>query len=144
MERPVRAFWRAVAAGTVVGGAPVACVTIPLGIALYLEPLTGDSSLLASLYLAILPFLVAFALVLAGSALIGLPAHLFFCRYKIARGKAYVIGGAATGFLVSLAVLIVMGGEVQLWICLLGAFSGFVTALSWSKSVEDSQRSGSG
>ena len=135
MGQAIRAFAKAVAVGTLVGGLPVAFFTIPLAAGDYFQPPSGQASVWAGLYLAMFPFLVAFPLVLVGSTLVGLPAHFLFRRYGLESSMPYVLTGIAGGVLLTLAVLIAIRAEGGFWTCSFGGVSGAITALVWSRSI---------
>jgi hypothetical protein len=137
MAHAIQAFAKAVSAGTLVAGAPVAVLTVPLGVGEYFDP-SWSHSAWSDVFLALLPFLVAFPLVLIGGALVGLPAHFLFRRLGWEGSIPYVLTGIAGGVLITLAVLIAIRAASGFWICTLGAVSGAVTAQIWSKSMDQS------
>lgn len=141
MQHPLKAFSKSVLSGTVAAAALPMCFTVPIAIGDYLEPLSGERRLAADVYLAGLPLWISFVLVLASSIAIGIPAHVVLRKTSKASLSYYVSVGAIAGFLVPLAVLLAIEAEAGFWMAFLGAFSGGVTAMSWSNSLEDSRAS---
>jgi Na+-driven multidrug efflux pump len=135
VKHPIKAFSKAVLLGTLAGGALPMCFTLPIAIGSYLESFSGEPQLGPAVYLAGLPLWISFALVLASSIVVGLPAHLILRKTQRVSRTYYVSIGAIAGFLVPLAVLFAIEAVAGFWMALLGAFSGAITALSWSNSV---------
>ena len=137
MNADIRSFARSVAAGTIVGGGPFMLLTVPLAIMDGFQPMTGKPNLTGDLYLAVLPILVSLATVLFGSIVIGIPSTIILRKRRLENRRRYVIIGVAAGFLIPLLGLIVAGAEWGIaaeW-GLLGSFSGYVTAFTWSKGT---------
>jgi hypothetical protein len=122
----VLAFAAAVFAGT----AAAMAVPVLVCLALVLESGSPDGSILR-----VLAFFVglAFPIVLLGSLVIGVPAALLLRALRRESGGAYVLIGAAAGFLVPAGVVAGFGGDAE-GLVLLGpvaSFSGGVTAAAW-------------
>jgi uncharacterized membrane protein len=112
-------------------------LTLPIAIDNYVEPMSGERRLLSDLYLAGLPLWISFSLVLGSSLVVGLPAHFILQKACAGSRRTYIFVGALTGFLVPLAVLLAIHAvEGSFWMAFLGAFSGAMTARSWSKSLD--------
>jgi hypothetical protein len=135
MKQTRRAFAKAVLAGTLTAGLPIAFFTVPFGILDYFAPVSAEPSLIADLYVAALPFLISFALVAAGSTLIGLPVDLLLRRRGLVSCTAYVVIGTTGGFLLTLATLVAIRATSGFALCFLGALSGAMTSLTWWKSI---------
>jgi hypothetical protein len=135
VEHPAKAFSKAILQGTLAGGLPPMLMTLPIAIGDYIDPLSGGRSLLKDIYLAGLPIWISFALVLVTSILVGLPIHFILQKRRIASERSYLVAGSLAGFLVPLAVLFAIGAVAGFWMAPLGAFSGAMTARSWSKSL---------
>lgn len=107
------------------------CLTVTLAINSLPEGLDGGERLLPSLWLAILPIVVAFPIVLGTSVLFGLPLTVLLKRTEHETAAAFTISGAVLGFAVPLVILLIIGTREGHWVALLGAFSGTVTAHTW-------------
>ncbi|PWG01596.1 hypothetical protein DF286_00940 [Sphingosinicella humi] len=127
---------KAISVGTLTGGLIPLCLTLPLAVSNYFQPMSGRPDLLASVYLAGFPIAISFGLVLATSVVVGLPTHFMLRKWHAGSRPAYLIAGAIAGFLVPLMVLVAIEAVGGFWMCFLGAFSGSMTALSWSNSFE--------
>lgn len=139
MRGGLRAFWKAVLVGTLAGGLLPMSFTVPIAIGDYLEPISGERRLFADIYLAGLPLWISFVVVLISGSVLGLPAHLTLQKLRAGSRPMYISVGAIGGCAVTLAVLFAIGAEAgSVWLAFLGAFSGAMTALSWSKSLERS------
>lgn len=114
--------------GTLAGGAPLLCVTVPLAI---LNLFGSQHDISASLYLAVLPLLVTFAFVLPASICIGIPVYLALKRFNSEGRDLYVLLGLAFGAALPLAVLLSMRAPQGYWLCFVGAGSGAVTGGTW-------------
>lgn len=126
-------FFKSVLFGTLVGAALPLCLTVPLGILNLLEPLTGHRDFIGSLYFAALPLIVAFAVVLPSSVLVGIPVSLVLKKLDAESTDFYVLCGAAFGILITLLVLVLIRAQAGYWMVILGAFSGAATAWNWSR-----------
>ena len=138
MKLDVASFSKAVAAGTVAGGAPYLFLTVPLAVGDLIQPLTGQGDFGGSLYLAVLPLLIALALVLFGCVIIGVPTVMLLRRHNREGLLPYLLAGVSAGFLIPIVGVVAAGGE---WagafaLAALGAFSGGVTAFVWSRATE--------
>ena len=135
VEHPTKAFSKAVLHGTLAGGLPPMLMTLPIAIGDYIDPISGGRSLLKDIYLAGMPIWISFTLVLVTSIIVGLPVHFIIQKQRIASETLYLLAGSLAGFLVPLAVLFAIGAVAGFWMAGLGAFSGVMTARSWSKSL---------
>jgi len=112
---------------------------MPLGIALYFDDVP-PVHWWSGLYVASLPFLISFPLVVAGAMLIGLPADILLRRCGLESSVAYVLTGVIAGVALTSAVLFVIAAGPWVWMCSLGGFSGAMTAWAWSRSIKESRR----
>lgn len=135
----LRPFAKAVIVGTLAGALPAVCFTMPLGIALYFDDVP-PVHWWSGLYVASLPFLISFPLVVAGAMLIGLPADILLRRCGLESSVAYVLTGVIAGVALTSAVLFVIAAGPWVWMCSLGGFSGAMTAWAWSRSIKESRR----
>jgi hypothetical protein len=102
----------------------IAAWTIP-------EGLNGDGNLLPSLWLAILPLVVATPLVLGASICVGLPLTYFLQRNGRESLNAYCGAGVVVGAVLPIAMLLILAAPAGYWMALFGAFSGAVTGRTW-------------
>ncbi len=119
-------FAKAVLIGTLAAAMLPLCLTVPLGLSEHDDPRT-------SLYIAALPLIVAFPVVLGASTLIGLPAFLVLKRRNAETIENYLRVGVLAGLLLPLASILPSGAFGGIWFCALGAFSGGVTAEIWAR-----------
>lgn len=126
--------------GTLAGGLMPLCLTLPLAVSNYFQPMYGRPDLLDTVYLAGLPISISLGLVLATSVVVGLPTHFILRKWHARSRQTYLVAGAIAGFLVPLLVLLAIEAVAGFWMCFLGAFSGSMTALSWSNSIENARR----
>jgi hypothetical protein len=133
----LKAFGKAVGAGTIIGGGPYLLFTVAVAVGDFVSPIDGQTNLLRDLYLAVLPLLVAFVVVFAAGIVIGIPTAALLGRDPDKRGR-YVLVGAVAGFLIPLLGLRLAGAEwgPAFGIGMLGTFSGGATALTWSKASQ--------
>ena len=117
--------------GTLAGGAPFLCVTVPLAI---LNMFGARHDVPASLYLAVLPLIVAFAAVLPAGIVIGIPVSWALTKFKAESLELYVLSGLLFGAAIVLAVLLSIKATQGYWLCFLGAGSGAATAGTWWQS----------
>ena len=110
-------------------------MSLPIAIEDYINPISGDRHVLADIYLAGLPIWVSFAFVLLTSVLVGLPIHFILQKQRIASEASYLAAGSLAGLLVPLAFLFAIGAVAGFWMAGLGAFSGAITARSWTRSL---------
>jgi hypothetical protein len=90
-----------------------------------------DVSLLGGLVGALLPLIIAIAIVLPAALLIGLPTTALLKRFQKESLGAYVGIGIVAGFLLTLAIISIAHSEDLVWLTPFGAFSGAVTARTW-------------
>ena len=94
----MRAFLQAVSAGAVAGAALPMCLTVVLA----LDGLVRGDPLLSMLLLGLFPLLLTLPVVLVAALAIGLPVSALFQRANLESRTAYVLMGAAVGFLLPL------------------------------------------
>ena len=135
MNADIKAFGKAVGAGTIAGGGPYFLFTAALAVGDFFSPIDGKANLARDFYLAVLPLLVTFPVVLLSSALIGIPTAAILGR-GTDRLRQYVLVGVTAGLLIPLIVLRIAGAEwgVAFGMGLYGTLSGGVTALIWSRA----------
>jgi hypothetical protein len=133
----IKSFCKAVAAGTIAGGGPYLFFTVPLAVGDLFSPIDGKPNISRDLYLATLPVLVAFVLVLFGSIVIGIPTAVILRKGTDHLGR-YAIVGVTAGLLVPVIGLRAAGAEwgPAVGMGMFGAISGGVTALTWSKATQ--------
>jgi hypothetical protein len=123
----MRSFWESVFFGTLAGGGPIA---LPMAL-LAVGMLFSDRNYFGAIYAIVLPFLVAFPLVLGSSIVAGLPVT-FFLKWKgWENASTYIFAGVTIGALVPIAILVIGDAESGYPLALLGALSGGVTARTW-------------
>lgn len=123
----MKAFARAVAAGTVVGAGPALGFTVLFALASLPDGINGPGSLWQTLYLAALPLIVTVPFVLGASILIGLPLAYALIRSGHEQGSVCAIFGAA----LPVAILWMAGDAAGYWLAVPGMLSGTATAWSW-------------
>ena len=130
----IRSFAKAVAAGTAAVGVPLVLITLPLAVSDLFQPMSGKLNILGDLYLAVMPLLISFPLVLIGSVAIGIPTIIILRRSKADDLRRYVVVGVIAGFLIPMIGSIALGAEwgPSVGMGFYGAFSGGITALTWS------------
>ena len=133
---PLKAFFKAVFVGTVAGAVLPMAFTVPIAIADVFEPTWEWRYFLLDIYAAVMPACVAFVIVLPSSLLVGLPVHFVFRALGIVSRADYVSAGFVAGLLVTFGILFAIGAVSIGWLSVLGGFSGAMTALSWSNSLE--------
>ncbi|MFT3965015.1 MAG: hypothetical protein QM690_03940 [Sphingobium sp.] len=121
-------FFKAVFLGTVAGGAPMAVLTTVLAV---ISLVGGEIGLLPFIWLSMIPFVVAFPLVLGVSTVIGLPLTAFLKQRQWESQLAYIVIGIIVGFILPIIVLRIMEAPAGYWIALLGALAGGVTSRTW-------------
>jgi hypothetical protein len=129
------ALTKSVLWGTVAGCALPCAVTIALAISSLQGGLDGGGRLFPSMFLAFLPIVVTFPLVLGASLLFGLPLSVLLKRTERESASAYTISGAVLGFAVPLVILLIMRAPAGHWVALLGAVSGALTGQTWWQSA---------
>ena len=141
MSHKVRAFFKSVLAGAVVGAVPYSLVTVTIGVGDLVEPM-GERHPLWSLYIAALPLLVSGAVVLAASVVIGIPTALILRKFNWESLTRYMIVGVIAGFVIPFSIVLIEGGEwsATLGLATLGALSGAATASVWSRATLPMQR----
>ena len=87
-------------------------------------------------YLAVLPLLVSFGVVLTGSVIIGIPAFLILKTLKAESLRLYGCLGLFAGAAIPLFVLLITKAPEGYWLCLVGAGSGAATASTWWRSKQ--------
>ncbi|MET0370530.1 MAG: hypothetical protein ABW039_04035 [Sphingobium sp.] len=99
--------------------------------------LNEGGRLFPSLWLAILPFVVSLPLVLAASIIVGLPLTALLQRRGWECASAYISVGAIVGFVLPIAILLLMAAPAGYWMALLGAVGGAVTGKTWWMSARE-------
>ena len=131
------AFAKSVLIGTFAAAALPSVFTIALAINSLPEGINGGGRLFPSFWLAILPSVVAFPLVLGASIIVGLPLTAWLKRSGRETGAAYTVAGAALGFVIPLIILLIIHAPAGYWTVILGAFSGAITAHTWWRSARE-------
>ena len=129
------AFSKSVLAGSLASAAPLLAFTLLMAIFSLPEGINGPGSMAATLWLAVLPLVVAFAIVITASIVIGLPATFVFRRKGWESSAAYVGVGSASGFLIPIIALSMMEMPGGYWMALLGAIGGAATGRMWWLSI---------
>jgi len=127
----MRAFFKAVAIGTLAGAWMPMIFTVVVALSLIPDAIDGHGNVVSSLVFAIFPVAVAFVFVFLASILVGLPVTAILVRFRAESEAAYVLVGLAVGFALPLLVLAWMGAAEGWWLALLGAFSGSITGRTW-------------
>lgn len=135
----IGAFFKSVVFGALAGAAPILIFTTVLSLVSLPEGLNGDGRLFPSLWLAILPLVVSFPLVLGASIIIGLPFTAFLKYRKWESSAAYIGGGAAFGFVLPPTILLIGEAPAGYWMALLGAVGGAVTGRTWWVSAREAR-----
>ncbi len=124
-------FAKSVVMGTLFGGGPFLFITVPLAV---LFMFSAQHDLARSAYLAVMPLLVSFALVLIGSVTVGIPV---FWTLKLLKAESYELYGCLGllfGAAIPLCALLLVKAPQGYWLCLVGAGSGAATAHTWWRS----------
>lgn len=124
-------FIKSVMLGALAGAGPILFITVLIAASSIPEGLNGDGNLLPSLWLAILPLIVATPLVLGASICVGLPLTYFLRRMGRESLNAYCGAGVIVGFVLTISILLIFAASAGYWMALLGAFSGAVTGRTW-------------
>ncbi len=135
IPRQVHRFGLAVLMGTVSAGALPGLLTICLGIPMLFR-MGSLWELPVTLLFAVCPFLISFAMVLAGSLFIGLPVAALLRRLGWEGASPYVfVGGLAGAALPILVVLLLLGGDLEgtPFLSVFGIVGGAVTGNTWWK-----------
>lgn len=104
------------------------------------EVMRGDLDAWIAAYIAILPFIVAFPVVLLSGLFIGLPTTALLKWLGWECLEAYVAVGVIAGAIIPLVPLISTHANDGYWIALLGAVGGGVTAHVWWSSSPAGKR----
>ena len=124
-------FVKSVLLGAVAGAAPLLIFTCTLALMSLPEGLDDRGGLLSLLWLAILPLIISISLVLGASIVVGLPLTALLKRQGWESASAYMSVGAIAGFLLPIAILLLMAAPAGYWMALLGAVGGAVTGRTW-------------
>ncbi len=127
----MKRFAKSVLMGTLIGGGPFLIATVPLAVMMMFDPHHDVSR---SLYLAVLPLLVALVLVAAGGVVIGIPVYWTLKMLKAESCGLYTCLGLLFGAAIPLPVLLAIKAPEGYWLCLVGAGSGAATAHTWWRS----------
>jgi hypothetical protein len=130
-------FAKSVILGALTGSAPILMFTILLSASSLPDGLNGDGHLLPSLWLVVLPLVVAAPIVFVASLLVGLPLTLLLRRKGWESGAVYISVGAGMGFVLPIAGLLLMSAPAGYWMSILGAVSGAVTGRTWWVSARE-------
>ena len=82
-------------------------------------------------YILILPLVLAFCVVLLCSIIFGIPATYILHRLGKESRANYAAIGAVAGFVAPVLLVLVISGEHNLLVILIGMFSGGVTGWVW-------------
>lgn len=132
----MRAFIQAIIVGSLAASWFPLIITITFALGSLPQSVTEDGELLLVLWLALMPFLIAMAIVDPAMIVIGLPVTWFLRLRSSESQTTYVVIGVISGFAIPLLYCIIWGPWGAAWVSMLGAFSGGMTALSWWKSRE--------
>ncbi len=132
----LKAFVRAVLAGSLAGAGLPLVLTVLIAVASLPDGgIHGPGSIEQTLWLAILPLLIAFPVVFVASVVVGLPVALLLGRTGRQSMTAYCLIGGGAGFVIPLIALLFVGAPAGYWIALLGLLGGTVTGYVWSRGV---------
>lgn len=133
---PMRPFVKSVLFGALAGAAPMLVLTVFIAIGLLADGVKVGG-MLPLLWLAVLPLVVSIPLVFAASILVGLPLTFLLKRRLRESASAYISVGAFVGFVVPIAILLLMEAPAGYWMALLGAVGGAVTGRTWWVSARE-------
>jgi hypothetical protein len=134
----LKAFFRAVIAGTVAGTAfPVIILAIMI-----LGSSSSPTDLRAMVVISLATVLIPLGLVVASAFTLGIPATFALKRLRWENEPAYLFVGAISGFVVPCAILAIAEGDPTVALRglpagAIGAFSGAITARSWWRSYRE-------
>jgi hypothetical protein len=129
--RELKAFFKAVALGSLAGAALPSVGTIILATMTLEDVFAGKMSIFQTLYLAGLPLLVAVPIVFVSALVLGVATTFALSAAKLESPRNYCYVGAVFGALIPLAILIWIDAEGGFWIAILGTIGGIVTARTW-------------
>jgi len=130
-------FAKSVFIGALSGAAPILIVSVPFGAMSLVWGWNVDGSVWPSLWLAAVPLVVALAIVLVASIVIGLPLTHLMRRRGTETKSTYIRVGALAGVVIPTAILVLMRAPTGYWMCILGAVSGAVTGRTWWISARE-------
>ena len=130
----MRAFVRSVLFGAIAGAAPFLLMSTMLVLIGLPRALTDGREFAAMLMLWTAPLAVALPIVTCGSIFIGLPVAAMLRRRGAENAISYGSIGAASGGVLTAALVFVLEVFDGYWLTLLGAIAGAVTALTWWRS----------
>ena len=129
-----RAFAKSVLAGALIGAAPFLIVSMMFGL-FGLDKIERLSDIPVSLFLAIMPLLVAVPIVAGGAVLIGLPLTAWLTRHARESALAYAGVGIIAGAALAAMIVFVIDVYDGYWLAGMGAASGGVTGWTWWASA---------
>ena len=128
----VRDFAKAVLMGTLAGAWLPLMFTVIIGL-FWVGP---EQGFLSGLYIAALPLIIAFPVVLGAGVVIGFPVTFALRALHKESVETYTWIGAVCGITLPVAFLIVTSGDkTGVLLPLLGMFSGGVTGRTWGKET---------
>lgn len=135
MHNPdVAAFFRALGAGTLIGGVPWLIVTVPFGLGFFAYGEIGGGVTVIAM-----PLVVAGVVTLLAMTVFGLPLTAFLAEHGEECPRRYELAGAVSGFCIPLTVLIatsdisVLAQGFAYLFAANGALAGFAAAASWGR-----------
>ena len=123
----LRAFGKAVLAGTTVGAVAPTIFSARFGLWLLHE----EGGLSSGIYFIFMPIVVTFCLVLTCAVLIGLPVTFVLRTLKRESSAAYAVIGGLMGFAAPILINWYLGEGFNSGFPLLGSLSGTVTGWIW-------------
>ena len=130
-SRELKAFFKAVALGSLAGAAIPSFATIGLAIMTLGDVFAGKMSIFQTLYLAFVPLVVAIPIVFCSALVLGVATTAALSAAKLESLENYCFAGVVFGALVPLAILISIGAERGFLIAIFGMIGGLVTARTW-------------
>ena len=129
MKDGILAFVRAVSWGSLAGGGPFLIITVPISLQ------TSEWWQTEALWLAVMPMVVAAAVVALTATFLGLPLTAWLARQQDEDRMTYVVAGLGSGILVPIALVLALFGDWEMGAILAipGAFAGTVTGTSWGR-----------
>lgn len=128
MKDAILAFARAVFWGSLAGGGPFMLITVPVALQM---PVWSPGVL----WLAVMPLVIAAAVVALATAFLGLPLTAWLANREDENRMPYVLAGLGLGTLLPIALIPALfgGWEAGAFLALPGAFAGTVTGASWGR-----------
>lgn len=126
-----RAFGKSIGWATLVGAAIPLAFTSLLALFSLQDVFSGQMMIWQTLYLASLPILVTFPIVLLSCLVLGLPLTLILRRLGRESLPAYAGIGAMFGLLIPILGLHLIDAPAGYWTAFLGAISGATAGYVW-------------